>query len=119
MEPIGNLDELTAFLEDFLTDATVWCRLEWYQPVNQQSIVLSQFQGKFDFCDAVTDESGREVALEFVFFPQGETQEAGVVSLPVDPDDVDVNILDQALEIESLDFYLLLKISNGSRNVEA
>ncbi|MFC4769625.1 hypothetical protein [Effusibacillus consociatus] len=114
MEEITSLDELTSFLESFLQDATVWCRLEWQKNENEQSIILTQFEGQFDFCDVVADEAGREIALEFLFHPSKEYEEPQVVSLPVDPDDVEVNILENALEIESLDFYLLLTIANGS-----
>jgi hypothetical protein len=117
MESIDSLEELAAFLGDFLADSTVWCRLEWDQSANRQSIVLAQFEGQFDLCDVVADESGREVALEFLFHPVAGQEEPPVTTIPVDPDDVEVNILDQALEIESLDFYLLLRISKVSASI--
>jgi hypothetical protein len=114
MEEIHNLQDLASFLENFLEDTTVWCRLEWNGHQSPQSIVLSQFEGKFDFCDVSTDESDRGIALEFVFHPTEAAEEPQIVSLPVDPDDIEVNILDEALEIESLDFYILLRITNRS-----
>lgn len=110
MDPIHNLEDLTSFLEDFLQDSTVWCQLQWIKNDSEEPIQLAKFLGQFDYCDLVVDEMQQEVGIEFVFFPPDTFNEPAVATLPVDPDDVEVNILDNALEISSLEYSMILSI---------
>lgn len=115
LDSISELEDLTGFINDFLEDSIIWSRLEWDRPGGQDTFVLTQFLGRFDLCDVVLNESDQEIALEFLFHPV-DGDEVPSISLPIDPDDVEVNILDNGLEIQSLDFYLLLTIANRSPN---
>ncbi|GAX90048.1 hypothetical protein [Effusibacillus lacus] len=111
-DSINSLEDLVSFLDDFLQDSTVWCRLEWDNPIAEDTVVLAQFQARYDMCDIVEGEAERVIALEFLFHPSDFEEEVPSLSLPVDPDDVEVNILDDALEMQSLDYRLLLRITN-------
>lgn len=110
MHEIKELEDLTGFINDFLQDSLVGCRLEWNRPDAYDAVVVANFVEKYDFCDVALDGDGNETALEFLFHSRYSDGEPTAVSLPVDPDDVTVNILEGALEIESLEFYLMLSI---------
>ncbi|WP_018131172.1 hypothetical protein [Effusibacillus pohliae] len=114
MDSLHELEELASFLEDFLLDRAVWARLEWEPPDGRSPIVLCQFAGQIDFCDVAADETDRETALEFLFYPQRDGEEPPTVALPVDPENVEVNLLDDGLEIRSLEFCLLFTIASCS-----
>jgi hypothetical protein len=117
MEPIDGLEDVSNLINDFLEDASVWCKLEWDKPLSEDALVLAQFSGRFDFCDVVWNEREQEIALEFLFHPEVGGTEVPSISLPIDPDDVEVNILDNGLEIQSLDFCLFVTITNRSLNL--
>jgi hypothetical protein len=85
--------------------------LEWHRPDAEDGIVLANFTEKYDFCDVALDAEGNETALEFLFHSRHSDSEPPAISLPVDPDDVVVNILEGAMEIESMEFYLTLSIT--------
>lgn len=115
LDSISELEDLTSFINDFLEDSIIWSRLEWDMPDSQDTFVLTQFSGRFDLCDVVLNESDQEIALELLFHPV-DGDEVPTISMPIDPEDVEVNILDKGLEIQSLDFYLLLTIADRPPN---
>lgn len=117
MEPINGLEEVANLINDFLEDAAVWCRLEWAKPLSEDRFILAQFSGRFDFSDVVWNESDQEIALEIFFYPDADGTEVPSISLPIDPDDVEVNMLDDGLEIQSLDFCLYATITSRSFNL--
>lgn len=112
MDSITELEDLTGLINDLLEDSTVWCQLEWDMPESDETFTLAQFSGDFDLCDVVLNELEQESALEFLFYPSSDAEEIPSLVLPIDPDDVEVNILDDGLEMQSLDFYLVITITN-------
>ncbi|BCJ86173.1 hypothetical protein [Effusibacillus dendaii] len=116
MDAINGLQDLALFLEEFFSDSVVRGKLEWQLQTDGDSIILAQVEGPFDFCDVLTGKNETEIALEFMLHPQQPGHEVSSIAIPVDPDDVEVNILDQAIEIESMDYYLLLHITNHLPN---
>jgi hypothetical protein len=109
-EQITQLDELVQLLDDLLRDRELFVRLEMYE---REGMVLAQFAGRYDLCDVVIGENGEEIALEFLFDSitfNGVSQESQSIAIPVDPDDVEVNILEQAIEIESRGFFLTIQM---------
>jgi hypothetical protein len=114
-EQITQLDELVQLLDDLLRDRELFVRLEMYEreDMNEREWVLAQFAGRYDLCDVVIGENGEAIALEFLFDSitfNGVSQESQSIAIPVDPDDVEVNILEQAIEIESRGFFLTIQM---------
>jgi hypothetical protein len=114
-EAITQLDELAQFMDDLLRDRKLFVRLEMFEQehAHEKTCVLAQFTGQYDLCDVVTGEYGEEIALEFLFDGQAAgdgSLEGPTIAIPVDPDDVEVNILDQEIEIESKGYFLTLRM---------
>jgi hypothetical protein len=114
-EQITQLDELVQLLDDLLRDRDLFVRLEMFEQeeTHERECVLAQFAGTYDLCDVVIGEHGEEIALEFLFDSMTSNdgmQESQSIAIPVDPDDVEVNILEQAIEIESRGFFLTIQM---------
>ncbi|ASS75963.1 hypothetical protein CIG75_14010 [Tumebacillus algifaecis] len=112
-EPLSGLDDLVQILETMFADEKVSVRLEMQVERGESvtDLVLAQFNGQFDLCDIVMSELETEVALEFLFQEMSgvlEAEEPSVVTLPIDPQDVEVDLHEQKVTLESGAFTLTL-----------
>jgi hypothetical protein len=112
-EPVSGLEDLTAILEAMFADEYVAVRLEMQLVRGEAAtdLVLAQFHATLDLCDIVMSENEEEVALEFLFQqmsgPEG-SEEPSVVTIPVDPQDVEVDLHENMVKLESGAFTLTL-----------
>jgi hypothetical protein len=112
-EPVSGLEDLTAILEAMFADEYVAVRLEMQLVRGEAAtdLVLAQFHATLDLCDIVMSENEEEVALELLFQqmsgPEG-SEEPSVVTIPVDPQDVEVDLHENMVKLESGAFTLTL-----------
>lgn len=112
-EPVSGLEDLVQILETLFADDRVSVRLEMQMERGETvtELVLAQFNGRLDLCDIVMSELEEEVALEFLFQemsgPEG-AEEPSVVTMPIDPQDTEVDLHEQKVTLESGLFTLTL-----------
>lgn len=111
-EPVTGLEDLVEILEAFFTEATVWVRLEM-QDVRGEAVhdhILAQFAATFDLCDIVQSETGDDVAFEFLFRELVEqVEEPRMITLPIDPQDIEVDLSEAGITLDSRNFTLSLR----------
>ncbi|ARU62197.1 hypothetical protein CBW65_15170 [Tumebacillus avium] len=112
-EPVSGLEDLVQILETLFADDRVSVRLEMQMERGEAvtELVLAQFNGRLDLCDIVMSELEEEVALEFLFQEMSgpeEAEEPSVVTMPIDPQDTEVDLHEQKVTLESGLFTLTL-----------
>ncbi|MFD2170926.1 hypothetical protein [Tumebacillus lipolyticus] len=117
-EPMSGLEELVQLVETLYADERVAVRLEMQLERDGAvtDLVLTQFDASLDLCDIVMSESDREIALEFLFQELsglGGAEEQSVVTMPIDPQDVEVDLHESMMTVESGAFTLTLQVFRG------
>lgn len=112
-EPVSGLEDLVQILETLFADDRVSVRLEMQVERGESvtELVLAQFNGRLDLCDIVMSELEEEVALEFLFQEMSgpeEAEEPSAVTMPIDPQDTEVDLHEQKVTLESGSFTLTL-----------
>ncbi len=117
-EPMSGLEELVQLVETLYADERVAVRLEMQLERDGAvtDLVLTQFDASLDLCDIVMSESDQEIALEFLFQELsglGGAEEQSVVTMPIDPQDVEVDLHESMMTVESGAFTLTLQVFRG------
>jgi hypothetical protein len=105
-EPVSGLDDLVGILGTLFEGQRVWVRLEMTETRGEDvhEHLLAQFASELDLIDTVVAENGQEVALEFLFREVEETpfgEEPRMVSFPLDPNDVEVDLDEGRVVLQS------------------
>ncbi|MGB8955080.1 MAG: hypothetical protein WCC10_06885 [Tumebacillaceae bacterium] len=111
-EPVSGLEDLIGILENLFADDRVWLRLELHEEQGErvQEYTLAQFAATLDMCDIVQDEAGQDVALELMFREvAGAAGEPNLVTLPIDPTDVEVDLFEDRVVLYSKGFVLTMQ----------
>ncbi|KEO82516.1 hypothetical protein [Tumebacillus flagellatus] len=117
-EPVSGLDDLIGILESLFAETPVWVRLEMQEERGEvvHDHLLAQFASTFDLCDLVQSEAGEDVALEFLF--RETEEEAGgepqSVTLPINPQDIEVDLSPEEVTLTSGVFALTLQRLSAS-----
>lgn len=119
-EPVSGLHDLIDIFEAFFAEYRVWVKLEMQVERGEEvyELVLAQFASDYDMCDAVESEANQEIALEFLFreVDERENGEPQTITMPIDPQDVEVDLLDGKVVLQSGSFTLTIeRLENGSR----
>ncbi|MGZ6530025.1 MAG: hypothetical protein ACXVC5_08685 [Tumebacillaceae bacterium] len=112
LEPISGLEDLVQILETLFADQKLWLRLEM-QEERGESVhdhILAQFASTLDLCDIVQSEAGEDVGIEFLFRELDEqVGEPRMLTMPIDPQDVEVDLSEQVVTLQSGMFTLTLQ----------
>ena len=112
-EPVSGLHDVIDILETFFAEYRVWVKLEMQLEKGEEvlELVLTQFASEYDMCDVVESETNQEIALEFLFreVNSEESGEPHLVTLPIDPQDVEIDLLDGECVLQSGAFKLTLQ----------
>ncbi|PWK06944.1 hypothetical protein [Tumebacillus permanentifrigoris] len=112
-EPVSGLEDLIGILESLFAETPVWVRLEMQEERGEivHDHLLAQFASTFDLCDIVQSEAGEDVAIEFLF--RESEEEAGgepqAVTLPIDPQDIEVDLTPEQVTLTTGLFTLTLQ----------
>jgi hypothetical protein len=112
-EPVSGLEDLIGILESLFAETPVWVQLEMQEERGElvHDHLLAQFASTFDLCDVVQSEAGEDVAIEFLF--RESEEEAGgepqAVTMPIDPQDVEVDLSPEQVTLSSGLFTLTLQ----------
>lgn len=98
---VEGLEDLAGILESLFGDSQVLVRL-WMREERGETVhehLLAQFAGTLDLCGIVQSETEEDVAIELLFGEVDRTdggEEPRLMAMPVDPQDVEVDLdLDQ------------------------
>jgi len=116
-EPVSGLEDLLQVLESLFAEANVWVRLEMQEERGElvHDHILAQFASMLDLIDVVQSEEGQDVALEFLFREVDELEqgEPRLVTLPIDPGDIEVDLFETKVVMASGMFTLTLQRMAG------
>ena len=111
---VEGLEDLAGILETLFGDQTVYVRL-WMREERGETVhehLLAQFASTLDLCGIVQSEAEEDVALEFLFREvdaSGEGEEPRMITLPVDPQDVEVDLDPDQVAVSSGSFTLTVE----------
>lgn len=111
-EPVSGLEDLAQLLETLFADQRIWLRLEMQEERGEtvHDHVLAQFASTLDLVDIVQSEAGEDVGIEFLFRELDEqVGEPQMITLPIDPQDIEVDLSEQVVTLESGLFTLTLQ----------
>lgn len=111
---VEGLEDLAGILESLFGDSQVFVRL-WMREERGETVhehLLSQFAGTLDLCGIVQSESEEDVALELLFRevdPTGGGEEPRLMAMPVDSQDVEVDLDPDQVAVSSGSFTLAIE----------
>jgi len=113
-EPATGLDDLVGILENMFVERLVFVRLEMHEERGELLVehLLAQFASTLDLIDLVQAEDGQETGLEFLFRELDHTPEGSeprLVTFPIDPQDVEVDLFDEQVVMSSGAFTLTVQ----------